>query len=221
MTFCSGPLTSPWFAWPMSDHSDTTVSSLFWLPPAACWSWCVFQPWCVSAGAMLNRLQLCGTSLPFATPKTHGIAGKDTILQSLLHSETHTYCTSFPSVAVCLRKHTRCSPNAVLSRGGSFDCVFPALSHSHRYNYNYSSIFYVSWGLTRLLLKCGKSISPPLDVKEFIHNGAPVLRAYLEWIEGLRCVTRRKFIIGIYSKVSVGFNHWRNKQLVLWLVKTS
>lgn len=49
------------------DHSDTIVSSLFWLPPAACWSWCVFQPWRVSVGAMLNRLQLCVTSLPFAT----------------------------------------------------------------------------------------------------------------------------------------------------------
>lgn len=57
-------------AWPMSEHSDTLVSSLFWLPPAACWSWCVFQPWCVSLCAMLNRLQLCVTSIPFATPKS-------------------------------------------------------------------------------------------------------------------------------------------------------
>lgn len=56
-------------AWPMSDYSDTIVSSLFWLPPAAaaCWSRCVFQPCCVSVCAMLNRLQLCVTSLPFAT----------------------------------------------------------------------------------------------------------------------------------------------------------
>lgn len=57
-------------AWLMSDHSDTSVSSLFWLPPAACWSWCVFQPWYVSVCAMLDRLQLCVTSLPFATPKS-------------------------------------------------------------------------------------------------------------------------------------------------------
>lgn len=47
----------------LSQHGDTAVSSLLWLPLAACWSWHVFQPWCVKVRATLNRLQLCVTIL--------------------------------------------------------------------------------------------------------------------------------------------------------------
>lgn len=47
----------------LSQHSDTAVSSLFWLPLAARWSWHVFQPWRVKVCATLNRLQRCVTSL--------------------------------------------------------------------------------------------------------------------------------------------------------------
>lgn len=76
-------------AWPVSEHSDTLVSSLFWLPPAACWSWSVFQPWCVSMCAMLNRLQLCVTHIPFATPKSMPLQAKT--LRSLSEApHTHT-----------------------------------------------------------------------------------------------------------------------------------
>lgn len=54
----------------LSQHSDTAVSSLFWLPLAAGWSWHVFQLWCVKVCATLNRLQLCVTSLLPLTVKT-------------------------------------------------------------------------------------------------------------------------------------------------------
>lgn len=54
----------------LSQHSDTAVSSLFWLPLAACWSWHMFQPWRVKVCATLNRLQLCVTSLLPLTVKT-------------------------------------------------------------------------------------------------------------------------------------------------------
>lgn len=84
-------------AQPMSDHSDTIVSSLFWLPPAACWSWCVFQPCCLSVGAMLNRLQLCVTSSPFATPKPMPLQARTQFSNHSYspHSETHTQFLPF------------------------------------------------------------------------------------------------------------------------------
>lgn len=54
----------------LSQHGDTAVSRLFWLPLPACWSWHMFQPWCVKVCAMLNRLQLRVTSLLPLTVKT-------------------------------------------------------------------------------------------------------------------------------------------------------
>lgn len=54
----------------LSQHGDTAVSSLFWLPLAARWSWHVFRPWCVKVCATLNRPQLCVTSLLPLTVKT-------------------------------------------------------------------------------------------------------------------------------------------------------
>lgn len=56
----------------LSQHGDTAVSGLFWLPLAARWSWHVFRPWHGKVCATLNRLQLCVTNrLPFRPEHWH------------------------------------------------------------------------------------------------------------------------------------------------------
>lgn len=104
-------------AWAMSDHSDTIVSSLFWLPPAACWSWCVFHPQCVSVCAMLNRLQLCVTSHP--KNSCHSRQGHNSPIVLTVLTQDHTHRSS-PSLAICFWKQTF---NMLFPQC----CLFPAL----------------------------------------------------------------------------------------------
>lgn len=74
--------------------SDTLVSSLFWLPLPTFWSWCVFQPRHVSMCAMLNRLWLCVTSLPFAASKSMTWQSRTECCTVYHHpqSEAQSYC---------------------------------------------------------------------------------------------------------------------------------
>lgn len=88
-------------AWHVSDRSDTLVSSLFWLPLAACWSWCVFQPWPVSVPCKTDcnsvwQAFLLPPQNPCRSRKGHNFC-------NLAHSP-YSYSKSFPpEVFVCFR----------------------------------------------------------------------------------------------------------------------
>lgn len=147
MTFCSIPLCSLLSHGPCQTNSDTIVSSLFWLPLAACWSWCSSHAVLVCVPCLTDCNSVWLTFLlPSQTP-CHSRQGHNPPIAIAIPIQDHT-CSSSPSVIACFGKQTF---NKLILQRGSF-CVFPALSHNCHLPYHCcSSIFYVPWGLTRLL----------------------------------------------------------------------
>lgn len=86
-------------AWHVSDRSDTLVSSLFWLPLAACWSWCVFQPWPVSVPCKTDCNSVWQAFLLPPQNPCHSRKGHKFF--NLAHSP-YSYSKSFPPQVFCL-----------------------------------------------------------------------------------------------------------------------